>query len=152
MISPKYAQVKRTGTPDKYPQKCFKEKYCRKCKGSFNPQSPSQLYCGDACATRAAQDRYYIRNYGIDADHWETMFSKQNGVCFICETEGFTMKEHHSAKLMVDHCHVTGKVRGLLCHNCNRALGLLKDDRKAIQRALDYLEGATTIPEGSTLK
>jgi hypothetical protein len=101
---------------------------------------------------RAGQDRYYRRCYGIDADEWEYMFAKQNGVCFICETEGFVMKEEHKAKLMVDHCHVTGKVRGLLCHNCNRALGLLKDSIKAFQRALDYLEGATTISQGSRVK
>jgi hypothetical protein len=56
------------------------------------------------------------------------------------------MREDHTAKLMVDHCHATGKVRGLLCHNCNRALGLLKDDKSTIRRALEYLEGATTIP------
>ena len=56
------------------------------------------------------------------------------------------MAEHHKSKLVVDHCHATGKVRGLLCHNCNRALGLLKDKISVLKNAIQYLEGATTIP------
>lgn len=88
-----------------------------------------------------------MRTYGIDRETWETMAHNQGGLCYICREEGFTMKEGHEAKLMVDHCHVTGEVRGLLCHNCNRALGLLKDDPRLLRQALEYLEGATTIPE-----
>lgn len=50
------------------------------------------------------------------------------------------MANHHKMKLVVDHCHVTGKVRGLLCHNCNRALGLLKDSVDNLSKAIDYLK------------
>lgn len=62
------------------------------------------------------------------------------------------MNKCHSGVLVVDHDHKTGKVRGLLCHNCNRALGLLKDNKEIIQNCLSYLERVTTIPKGSTLK
>ncbi len=55
------------------------------------------------------------------------------------------MADHHEAKLMVDHDHTTGEVRGLLCHNCNRAIGLLREDPERLRRAIEYLEGATTI-------
>jgi hypothetical protein len=61
-------------------------------------------------------------------------------------------KERHKLKLVVDHCHSSGEVRGLLCHNCNRALGLLKDSVDSLMRAARYLEGATTISKGSTPK
>lgn len=47
-------------------------------------------------------------------------------------------------KLVVDHCHDTGKIRGLLCHNCNRALGLLKDSVHTLESAIDYLEKTGT--------
>ena len=49
------------------------------------------------------------------------------------------MKDCSSGTLVVDHKHSTGEVRGLLCHNCNRALGLLKDDPKVLQKAMNYL-------------
>lgn len=147
MIKTAQALQKRTGTPDKYPQGRFKDKPCRKCGTSFQPQAPSQLYCSTDCSAEAQRDAYYMRNYGIDAKQWQELYDKQNGRCFICEGEGFLMDEaRHEARLMVDHCHTTGAVRGLLCHNCNRALGLLQDDKAAIKRALEYLEGATTIP------
>ena len=68
------------------------------------------------------------------------MLSAQNELCAICNGEGFLMDPSHKVKLVVDHCHTSGKVRGLLCHNCNRALGLLQDDIGSIQRALKYLE------------
>lgn len=67
------------------------------------------------------------------------MHFDQSGLCAICGGEGFTMKECHSLKLVVDHCHATGKVRGLLCHNCNRALGLLKDSSESLRCAINYL-------------
>jgi hypothetical protein len=60
--------------------------------------------------------------------------------------------QRHSCKLVVDHCHTGGQVRGLLCHNCNRALGLLQDSVPALKAAVKYLQGATTIPSGSRLK
>ncbi len=131
---------------NKYPQGRFKLKPCRTCREEFQPNAPSHLYCSDPCAEDATQDKYYRRNYGIGRADWLSMYERQGGVCFVCRGEGFLMREDHTAKLMVDHCHATGKVRGLLCHNCNRALGLLKDDKSAIRRALEYLEGATTIP------
>lgn len=46
----------------------------------------------------------------------------------------------HKLKLVVDHCHSSGKVRGLLCHNCNRALGLFQDSMSSLTRAIEYLK------------
>lgn len=77
---------------------------------------------------------------------------KQNFVCAICGEENFAMGVNHTGCLVVDHSHETGKVRGLLCHNCNRALGLLKDDSSLVSKAFHYLQSVTTIPKGSTLK
>ena len=65
--------------------------------------------------------------------YYDTLFKKQGGVCYICGNPP------GKKKLAVDHNHVTGKIRGLLCNNCNRGLGLFKDNGKLLARALIYL-------------
>jgi hypothetical protein len=141
----------QTAAPEKYPQRYFKPKPCRHCGTEFTPKAPSHLYCGDRCSQRALTSAYLKRTYGITIETYEHMLEDQNHRCKICGGEGFLMdRDRHKIKLVVDHCHVTGAVRGLLCHNCNRALGLLKDSKETLLSAIAYLEGATTIPKGST--
>lgn len=82
------------------------------------------------------------RQYGVDQDDWEVLYKQQNGVCAICscpETH-INNKTKQLQPLCVDHDHVTGKVRGLLCHRCNRAIGLLGDQLSHIKNVLRYLE------------
>lgn len=145
-------QAEQTATPGKYPQKFFLDKPCRLCGTIFSPKAPSHLYCSQVCADKVAADKYYLKNYGITSDDYRTLLLHYNGLCAICHSTGFLMRESHQALLMVDHDHRTGRVRGLLCHNCNRALGLLHDSINNLKRAIVYLEGATTIPKGSSLK
>jgi len=74
-----------------------------------------------------------IRLYGIDVEDYERMLFEQDGVCAIC-------KEPSSGRALdIDHDHKTGKVRGLLCSNHNRALGLFSDDIILLLRATEYL-------------
>jgi len=70
--------------------------------------------------------------YGITLSQYDEMFNKQNGRCAIC---GLTSK----ANLSVDHNHSTGTVRGLLCNNCNRGIGYLKDSIELLASANSYL-------------
>jgi hypothetical protein len=134
--------------------KTFNPKRCRRCLTLYTPLSSGSTYCSDYCKGRNA---YYLRVYGISQNEYEQMVADQNGACAICFGEGFLMNpKHHVATLVVDHCHNSGNVRMLLCHNCNRALGLMKDDVSRIQRAADYIqlfeEGATTISQESRAK
>lgn len=152
MIHAHRAHTPMTGSADKYPQGFFKDKPCKLCATQFTPVAPSEKYCSVKCKEFMHRLHYYKRVYGITVQQWIEMYDRQGGLCAICRTEGFTMKAHHQAKLNVDHCHSTGVVRGLLCHNCNRALGLLQDSPAHLQRALAYLERATTIPKGSSPK
>lgn len=142
----------RTAKPEKYPQGFFREKACRNCKTVFQPQAPSHLYCTEECAYEAKVDNYLRKTYDITYSEYKQMLEAQKNLCAVCLTEGWTMADHHVLKLVVDHCHATGRVRGLLCHNCNRGLGLLKDSKESLIRAIKYLEGSTTIPKGSTPK
>lgn len=75
------------------------------------------------------------RKYGITLEHFNEMYTNQNGCCAICgdHTDAFSRSLH------VDHCHTTGKIRGLLCVNCNTAIGKLKDDVSIVLKAAAYL-------------
>ena len=79
------------------------------------------------------------RNYGITKEHFEEIYNNQDGKCFICDISEKELKDKNSAGLAIDHDHKTGKIRGLLCHNCNKGLGLLKDDPNILKKGIDYL-------------
>lgn len=132
-------KAQQTANPKKYPQGYFKDKKCRRCDTLFSPKAPSEFYCSDDCKDFAFTSKYLERNYNLTYDEYLEIHKKQQGLCYICKTKGFVMAKHHKLKLVVDHDHKTGKVRGLLCHNCNRALGLLHDDIEALKRAIEYL-------------
>lgn len=84
---------------------------------------------------------YKMRSrYGIGPDDYERMHAEQEGLCAICrEPETARHASGATKALSVDHCHDTGRVRGLLCHRCNRVLGLLNEDRALLTAATDYL-------------
>lgn len=151
-LRPNKPQSEMTAKPTKYPQGFFNEKACRSCGEMFSPNAPSHLYCSQGCADDAGTSAYLNRMYNISVRDYQEMLEKQNYLCCICNGPGFLMAGHHRLKLVVDHCHKTGRVRGLLCHNCNRALGLFQDRSDFCSKASQYLEGATTISKESTLK
>lgn len=72
--------------------------------------------------------------YGITVADYDKMFAEQNGECKICHRKPKGMR-----KLVIDHCHDSGKTRGLLCHSCNRSLAIL-DNKKLLDAATKYLE------------
>ena len=84
--------------------------------------------------------------YGISIKDYITLYKRQNGKCAICKQEGFTLKDSVKTQINVDHKDLTGEIRGLLCPNCNRALGLLKDSKERIKNALEYLDTPTIKP------
>ena len=92
-------------------------------------------------STYPSGDKDYRRNdnlkrkYGITLDDWNNMFDEQKGCCAICTKHQSQMKQ----RLHVDHCHESGKVRGLLCTQCNTALGLFYDNTDIIYSAIKYL-------------
>lgn len=127
----------RTVRKESYP-----EKLCKECDLLFIPVSSNHMYCSDTCADRGHSRRHLRKLYDISLEQYEEM--KLDPYCRICGSEGFVISRNGTAKLAIDHDHLTGTVRGLLCHNCNRALGLLKDDVKTLEKAIEYLKGATT--------
>lgn len=76
------------------------------------------------------------RNYGVEHGTYDQMLTAQEGKCAICRTNE---PGTGIGRFAIDHCHTSGKVRGLLCSNCNRGLGYFKDDPARIRRAIDYV-------------
>jgi hypothetical protein len=78
------------------------------------------------------------RRYGITVAEYDRLLREQGGVCAICDgPPGQRAKYFH-----VDHCHVTGRVRGLLCRPCNKGLGAFRDRSEVIRSAITYVAGA----------
>lgn len=99
-------------------------------------------------ATRKTQGRRYRPSsesrrrhalqwkYGLTVEQYDSILEQQEGTCAICRNAP------KSKPLVVDHCHRTQKVRGLLCNKCNISLGGLGDNIEGIMRAVEYLERA----------
>jgi len=81
------------------------------------------------------RDGIIRRQYGITLAQYDDMLEQQDYKCAICGNED----EVEGRKLAVDHCHTTGKVRGLLCGKCNRGLGLFYDNKALLEKAIKYL-------------
>jgi hypothetical protein len=79
--------------------------------------------------------RGWLRNaYGITLEGFEAMLESQGGACAICAGPPMGKGTYH-----VDHCHKTGEIRGLLCHKCNVALGMVQDSVEHLERLIAYL-------------
>ena len=76
-----------------------------------------------------------LEKYGITLEDYELMMENQNHTCKICGTD----EARGRGTWHVDHCHTTGKVRGLLCYNCNVGLGNFKDNAAVLASAIKYL-------------
>ena len=76
--------------------------------------------------------------YGINEQQYLAILASQDGGCALCGAEKAAEGQHR--RLHVDHCHVTGMVRGLLCSNCNNGIGRFKDDPGLLRAAAEYLE------------
>lgn len=93
-------------------------------------------------ATRRVKyrDTEYQKAYGITSKQYQMMHDKQKGKCLICDKEETVVRNGKVINLAVDHNHITGKVRGLLCNLCNRSIGGLGDSIELLKKAINYLE------------
>lgn len=80
------------------------------------------------------RDTYMKRVYGISLEEYNVMLAEQQGVCKVCS------RPPALKALAIDHCHTTGKVRGVLCHYCNTALGSVNDSVETLMKLINYLE------------
>lgn len=86
------------------------------------------------------QSNYRRRGLNLTVEEYDALFEAQNGVCAICGNEETTTSHGKVRLLSADHDHETGQQRGLLCCDCNRAIGQMKDDPERLRAAADYIE------------
>ncbi len=98
--------------------------YCKPCHNEKNRHSKQR---------NGGARRYHLRKrYGVEPAQVETMVAEQGGMCVVCRVNVATQ---------VDHDHETGRVRGILCGDCNNGLGAFRDDPEIVMSAIDYLSG-----------
>lgn len=131
---------------DFYPTKVGRLKrdaYCKPCRRIRDRQRSEQRSVEHQ--KRLAVDPFYLRRqklkrmYGISHEDYMAMHEAQRGLCAICEKPEKRVLYGAISLLAVDHDHATGKVRSLLCHRCNTALGPV-ENREFRAKALAYLE------------
>lgn len=116
---------------------------CKSCKTESyrawrraNPDADKHRYWSNRESER---ERHLIRKYGVSLSRYAELLQAQGGCCAIC-----LRPEPEDRMLDVDHDHLTGKVRGLLCTSCNRVLGHAYDSPSRLRAAADYLERTIT--------
>ena len=134
--------------------KCNRESWCKLCKKEYekirvmsDPEKKRKKYEQNEKWKSKNPDRYKGKIFsskwkrvGInctEADYVK-MLEEQQSVCAICGQ--LDIVKGKQVALSVDHCHTTGNIRGLLCGNCNRAIGLLKDSPELLMKAIKYLQ------------
>jgi len=133
-----YPKCKQCIQDKSYSPDYDKDKQCPRCKKTkpgtefwrdCRSKDGLQSYCIE-CASQA--DRTSL--YGITSNQYDSMLEKQNFVCWICKN---TDKRK---RLAVDHDHVTGRIRGLLCSKCNSGIAMFRDSVFLLKKAIEYLQ------------
>lgn len=131
-----YADKRSTDGKQAKCKDCFKNYY------EFNKDKYKGKYKkGVIRKTPQTADYRYQSRYGITEAQYNEMYELQRGLCATCGNPPGVDKNGKEKKLFVDHCHVTNIVRGLLCSNCNMALGLIRDNVQTLANMIGYLQG-----------
>lgn len=132
------------------------DKTCLCCSSIFSTAYNNKIYCSKSCNSKMnykhkqkkrdyyKYDRNYalVRNYGITLEQYTQRLTEQNHLCAICK-QPETKRSSRTGNLFylaVDHCHTTGKIRGLLCKRCNMILGSVEDKESILESAIRYLK------------
>lgn len=120
----------------KFPNRQYAVRLCRRCGKRFQANGSRHWFCSKEC--RAAV--LYEAKSVLTQVQYQEVFARQGGRCAICGATAPGGPKTHD-RLYADHDHTTGRSRGLLCHNCNRGLGLFGDDAQRLLRAAAYVSG-----------
>lgn len=126
------------------------DSYCKKCKNKRSREgerkNPERERLRSRQWRKDNPQKYLISQrktslkykYNISVEEYDNMYICQGGRCAICGKH----QSEFDRRLCVDHCHKTGKNRGLLCINCNKGIGHFYDNSSVLRNAIKYLEGS----------
>ena len=106
---------------------------CKRCK--LDNANDRRVRLGTEGRSLEGRSVHLRSKYGIDEAEWQAQLITQDNKCAICE-KTFESQKH----TVVDHCHESGEVRGLLCRQCNTGIGMLGDSKEVLSKAIKYLE------------
>lgn len=104
----------------------WKKDYARERNRQYRLENPDKI------SAQNKRGKMKMR-YGMAVDDWEKLFTSQGNQCAVCKT-------NDEKKWCTDHNHITGAVRGILCHKCNTAIGLMNDNPEMLRAAALYVE------------
>lgn len=129
-------------------QKFGHSNYCKLCAKEYSDQwtTPEKLKRKYEARSspeklRKHKSKVMFKKYGITLEQYELLWKSQGECCKICKTT----ENSKGKSFAIDHCHKSGKVRGILCDNCNHILGKAKDDPKVLDEASAYLKSNLVV-------
>ncbi len=139
------------------------ERCCHRCKktfplSNFHRCRTGYQHCCKPCNLHQARAAKFRKRFGITIEQYDAMVAAQQGLCAICGKPEKRLANNRSgdfSRLCVDHDHrfeatPEKSVRGLLCYNCNAAIGLFFDSPELLQNAIDYiLKHRSRLTEGT---
>lgn len=114
---------------------CREEKRLSKFHKSSATKDRRQYMC-KTCTSKRDRRVGLQKKYGITLKEYDQLFQQQNGMCAICGTDKPSGRWN---RFCVDHDHITGRVRALLCNGCNQGIGYLNDDPELLEKAAEYI-------------
>ena len=115
--------------------KTYADKLNGRCRECQSRQDADHYRKNKDEICKRTNDAHLVREFGITRSEYDKMVAARHGLCDICK------KSQTPKRLAVDHCHDTGRIRGLLCQSCNMGMGLLGDDPDRLIAAVNYLKG-----------
>lgn len=104
-----------------------KPKLCEKCDSEYIATNHQQRWCKVCAPSKSAMGR--LQRYNISASEFQNMIDEQGGVCILCE---------QNPAVVIDHSHISGDIRGVLCNGCNFAIGRLESEGW-LKKAREYV-------------
>lgn len=106
------------------------------CKGCGKEKDHTEFYTKNPRCKTCGRKSYIAKKYGMSTDDYDNLLVVQDNKCQICKRNIAEINKH----LDIDHCHKTGKIRGLLCSNCNVLISRCGDSIEILKQAIVYLE------------